>query len=94
MAMTADSETYFGHTREIREVGNTIKNIVNANGRWNIVGWCQKGEVVDASADQNDAGTKISSGHHPIHISYLYPADPSCLDLVEKYPPVPINNVD
>lgn len=94
MAMTADTKTYFDHTREIREVGNTIKNIVNANGGWNIVGWCRKGEVVDASADQNDAGTEISSGHHPIHISYLYPADPSCLDLVEKYPPVPLMNVD
>jgi hypothetical protein len=91
MAITADSEIYFAHTREIRDLAITMKHIVNANGGWNIVGrWYQKGEVVDASAEQNDAGTEISSDNHPIHISYLYPAHPSCLDQTEKYPPVNI----
>jgi hypothetical protein len=86
MAMTADNDVYLAHTREIRDVAVNINNIVNANGGWNIAGWYRKGETVDASADTNIGGGEITSDNHPIHISYMYPAQPSCLDGIEKYP--------
>jgi hypothetical protein len=72
--------------REICNVAANIKNIVNQNEGWTIVGWYQKGEIVDASAKPNDAGSEITSDNHPIHISYLYPTKPSCLDDVRRYP--------
>ena len=40
----------------------------------------------DASEGTNVGGGEITSDNHPIHISYLYPAQRSCLDGVEKYP--------
>jgi hypothetical protein len=86
MAMTEESEVYSGHTREIREKAREIKDIVNANHGWNIVGWYRKGEIVDASADSNVAGSEISSDNHLIHICYLYPAQRSCLEHVQTYP--------
>jgi hypothetical protein len=87
MAMTADNAVYLKHTREIRDVAANIRNIVNANQGWIIAGWYQKGEIVDASASGNDAsGSEITSNNHPIHISYLYPTQPSCLDDVHRYP--------
>ncbi len=87
MAMTEDNEVYFGHTREIRQKAKEIKDIVNANNGWNIVGWYRKGEIVDASAESNVAGSEITSDNHPVHISYLYPAQRSCLEHVQTYPP-------
>jgi hypothetical protein len=86
MAMTADSSVYLAHTREIRDVASNIKNIVNANHGWSIAGWYRKGEILDASAEPSSAGNEITSDNHPIHISYLYPTRPMCLDRVEKYP--------
>jgi hypothetical protein len=85
-AMTADSAVFLEHTREIRNVAANIKNIVNQNEGWTIVGWYRKGEIVDASAEPNDAGSEITSDNHPIHVSYLYPTKPSCLDDVRRYP--------
>jgi hypothetical protein len=85
-AMTADNEVFFAHTREIRNVVANIKNNVNQNEGWTIVGWYRKGEMIDASSQSNDAGSEITSDNHPIHISYLYPTQPSCLDEVVKYP--------
>jgi hypothetical protein len=78
-AMTADNEVFLGHTREIRNVAANIKNTVNENGGWTIVGWYRKGEIVDASAGSNETDNTIASDNHPIHISYLYPTDPECL---------------
>jgi hypothetical protein len=86
MALTADNDVYLGHPREIRDVAGTINSIVNANDGWNVAGWYRKGETVDASANINIGGGEITSDNHPIHISYLYPAQPSCLDGVKKYP--------
>jgi hypothetical protein len=85
-AMTAESAVFLAHTREIRDLAANIKNVVNANQGWTIAGWYRKGEIVDASAEPNDAGSEITSDNHPIHVSYLYPTQPSCLDQVERYP--------
>ena len=85
-AMTADNAVFLEHTREICHVAADIKNIVNQNEGWTIVGWYQKGKIVDASAKPNDAGSEITSDNHPIHVSYLYPTKPSCLDEVRRYP--------
>lgn len=87
MALTADTSVYVTHTREIRDVAANIKNIVNEHEGWTIVGWYRKGEVVDASADPGNTDNEITSDNHPIHISFLFPTRPSCLDGVEKYPP-------
>jgi hypothetical protein len=85
--MTADNAVYLEHTREILDVAANIKNIVNANQGWIIAGWYRKGEILDASASANNApGSEISSDNHPIHISYLYPAQPTCLDNIQRYP--------
>ena len=70
-----------------REKAKEIKDIANANHGWNIVGWYRKGEIVDASAESNVAGSEITSDNHPVHISYLYPAQRSCLEHVQTYPP-------
>ena len=43
-------------------------------------------EIVDASANPGNTGNEITSDNHPIHISYLFPAQPICLDGVDKYP--------
>jgi hypothetical protein len=67
-------------------VAANIKNIVNQNEGWSIAGWYQKGEIVDASADAGNTGNEITGDNHPIHISFLFPTQPSCLDGVEKYP--------
>jgi hypothetical protein len=85
-AMTADNAVFLEHTREIRNVAANIKNIVNQNEGWTIVGWYRKGKIVDASAKPNDAGSEITSDNHPIHVSYLYPTKPSCLHEVRRYP--------
>jgi hypothetical protein len=37
--MTADNAVFLEHTREIRNVAANIKNIVNQNEGWIIVGW-------------------------------------------------------
>jgi hypothetical protein len=86
MPSTADRSVYLAHTREIRDVAANIKNIVNQNDGWTIVGWYRKGEIVDASANQATTGNEITSDNHPIHISSLFPTRPSCLDGVDKYP--------
>jgi hypothetical protein len=39
MAMTANNAVFLAHTREIRDVAANIKNIVNQNQGWTIVGW-------------------------------------------------------
>jgi hypothetical protein len=85
-AITAGSTAYLGHTREICNMAANIRNIVNANQGWTIAVWYQKGEIVNASAEPNDAGGEITSDNHLIHISYLYPTQPSCLDQMERYP--------
>ena len=51
-----------------------------------LMGWYQKGEIVDASANPGNTGNEIISDSNPIHISYLLPTQPSCLDGVDKYP--------
>jgi hypothetical protein len=84
--MTADNEVFFAHTREIRQVATNTKNVINNSGGWTIVGWYRKGEIIDASALSNDAGSEIASDNHPIHISYLYPTNPTCLAQVTRYP--------
>jgi hypothetical protein len=38
-AMTADNAVFLEHIREIRNVAANIKNIVNQNEGWTIVGW-------------------------------------------------------
>jgi hypothetical protein len=86
MAMTVDSSVYLAHTREIHDVAANITDIVNAHQGWTIAGWYRKGAIVDASAESNDADSEITSDNHPIHISYLYPSQPSCLDQVQRYP--------
>ena len=86
MPSTADRSVYLAHTRDIHNVAANIKNIVNQNDGWTIVGWYQKGEIVDASANQVTTGNEITSDNHPIHISSLFLAWPSCLDGVDKYP--------
>ena len=86
MALTADTSVYLDHTREICDVATNIKTIVNANEGWTIAAWYHKGEIVDASADAGNTGNEITSDNHPIHISYLFPTRPSCLDAVNKYP--------
>jgi hypothetical protein len=84
--MTADNEVFFAHTREIRQVATNTKNVINNSGGWTIVGWYRKGEIIDASALSNNAGSEIASDNHPIHISYLYPTNPTCLAQVTRYP--------
>ena len=85
--MTAESAVFLAHTREFCNMAAAnIRNIVNANQGWTIAGWYWKGEIVDASAEPIDAGSEITSDNHPIHVSYLYPTQPSCLDQVERYP--------
>jgi hypothetical protein len=86
MPSTADRSVYLAHTRDIHNVAANIKNIVNQNDGWTIVGWYRKGEIVDASANQATTGNEITSDNHPIHISSLFPTRPSCLDGVDKYP--------
>ena len=87
MALTADRSVYLAHTREICDVAANIRNIVNQNDGWTIAGcWYQKGEIVDASANPGNSDNEITSDSHPIHISYLFLAWPSCLDGVDKYP--------
>jgi hypothetical protein len=52
-------------------VAANIKNIVNQNQGWTIVGWYWKGEIIDASTQPNDAGSEITSDNHPISYQLL-----------------------
>jgi hypothetical protein len=85
-AMTADNQVFFAHMWEIRNVAAAIKDKVNEEGGWTIVGWYRKGEITDASAPTNEAGNEIASDSHPIHINYLYPTNENSLNGVIKYP--------
>jgi hypothetical protein len=67
-------------------VAATIKDKVNNDGGWTIVGWYHKGEIMDASAPTNDASNEIASDNHLIHINYLYPTDEKSLAGVSRYP--------
>ena len=64
----------------------TIKDKVNNDGGWTIVGWYRKGKIMDASAPTNDAGNEIASDSHPIHINYLYLTNENSLAGVSRYP--------
>ena len=55
-------------------------------GAGTLLDGIEKAKLFDASADTNVGGGEITSDNHPIHISYMYPAQPSCLDGIEKYP--------
>lgn len=41
---------------------------------------------MDASAQSNNAGSRIASDNHPIDISYLYPTNQRYLAGVSRYP--------
>jgi hypothetical protein len=62
--------------------------VVNSNGGWNIIGWCRRGEVADASANQ-EAGNKVANMNQPIHISYLYPGSGTTITQIEQMRFVP-----
>lgn len=45
---------------------------VNNNGKWTVVGWFRKGEIVDAST--NDVGLKFENTTSVLHVSLLVPS--------------------
>jgi hypothetical protein len=57
--------------------------VVNGNGGWDVIGWCRRGEVADASANQ-EAGNKVANMNQPIHISYLYPSSTADITQIEQ----------
>jgi hypothetical protein len=59
---------------------------LSKGGGWTIVGWYCKGQIMDASAQSNNAGSPIASDNHPIDISYLYPTHQRYLAGVSRYP--------
>ena len=55
---------------------------MNGNGGWHIIGWCCRGEVADASANQ-ETENKVTNINQPIHISYLYPDSMAAIAQIE-----------
>jgi hypothetical protein len=52
--------------------------VVNGNGGWDVIGWCRRGEVTDACANQ-EAGIEVANMNQPIHIYYLYPGSTAAI---------------
>jgi hypothetical protein len=69
---TTDCSPFFQARDEIRAIVNQSVELVNAEGGWTMMGWYRRGEVQDASANQ-EAGSEIASANQPIHLSYLFP---------------------
>lgn len=64
-------------TDKIRTCAKQCTDMINANGGWNIAGWIRSGTVKDAS---DSTGNEVIQSMAPtIHISYMYPSDPSIL---------------
>jgi hypothetical protein len=64
---------------------------VNLNGGWDVIGWCRRGEVADASANQEAGGNKVANINQPIHISYLYPCSADAVTQIEEMKFTPSN---
>jgi hypothetical protein len=64
--------------------------LVNGNGGWDVIGWCHRGEVADASANE-EAGNEVANINQPIHISYLYPCSTAAVVQIEQMRFTPSN---
>jgi len=62
----------------LRRAVGLMTGFVNRNGGWTMVGWQRQGSVVDhSSEDQTD---QVANQEQKLHLSYLYPTDPSVLE--------------
>jgi len=84
---TTDCTSYFSDKDGIRSIVAASLQVANSGGGWNMIGWFRRGEVTDASANQ-EAGSEIGNLNQPIHISYLFPASSEAVSLMEsqRYP--------
>ncbi len=78
---TTDLTTYYNSRDTVRELVSESVDLVNNNGGWSILGWYRRGEVNDASGNQ-EAGTEIASLNQPIHMSYLPPTNKTILPAI------------
>jgi hypothetical protein len=74
---------FYMQCEAIRQFVATSLQVVNGNGGWDVIGWCHRGEVADASANQ-EARNKVANMSQPIHISYLYPDSAAVITQIEQ----------
>ena len=79
ITLTTDCTPFYTQRQAIRELVAASLQVVNLNGGWDVIGWCCRGEVADALANQ-EAGNEVANViiNQPIHISYLYPCSSRC----------------
>jgi len=79
---TTDCTAFYAERTGLRASVTAAVQIANDNGGWNIIGWFRRGEVVDASANQ-EPGSEIANVNHPIHISSLLPTSADAVTQME-----------
>jgi hypothetical protein len=57
--------------------------VVKLNRGWDVIGWCHRGEVADALANQ-EAGNQVANVNQPIHISCLYSCSRNAITQIEQ----------
>jgi hypothetical protein len=87
---TTDCTPFYSQRQAIRDSVAASLQVVNLNGGWDVIGWCRRGEVADASANQ-EAGNKVANINQPIHISYLYPCSTDAVTQIEHMKFTPSN---
>jgi hypothetical protein len=80
---TTDCTPFYTQHKAVRQFIAASLQVVNGNGGWDVIGWCCRGEVADASANQ-EAGNEVANTNQPIHISYLYPSSAAAVTQIEQ----------
>jgi hypothetical protein len=64
VTQTTDCTPFYTQRQAIRELVAASLQVVNLNGGWDVIGWCHRGEVADALANQ-EAGNKVANVNQP-----------------------------
>jgi hypothetical protein len=87
---TTDCTPFYSQRQAIRDLVAASLQVVNLNGEWDVIGWCHRGEVADALANQ-EAGNEVANINQPIHISYVYPCSEDAVTQIEQMKFTPSN---
>jgi hypothetical protein len=58
---TTDCTPFYSQHQAIRDLVAASLQVVNLNGGWDVIGWCRRGEVADASANQGQETRLLTS---------------------------------
>jgi hypothetical protein len=80
---TTDCTPFYTQCKAVRQLVAASLQVVNGNRGWDVIGWCCRGEVADASANQ-EMGNEVANMNQPIHISYLCPSSTAAITQIEQ----------